>query len=181
MASSSTKFQIDEDAFGFPKLKSSHKPHFDCTNELGEDTQCLQYFIDKRALKNQTAHLGTTYIITYKKNSIGYVTVATSNIHKDKIIKKKRPATRDGNLYPALVILDFCIDKKFRGKGFGEYVLLWCNGLARIISDKVGCRYIVLFTKDAVNFYKKYQYQIAEIKRKDKFKLMYADIFPELK
>ncbi len=130
------KFLIDDDAFKFSKLKSSHKLHLDCTDKKGKDSQSLQKFIDKRALKNQEAHLGTTYLITYKRKIIGYVTIAASNIHKDEIFKKARPNTRDGSLFPALAILDFCIDKKGRGKTFGEYVLLWCHGLAQIISKK---------------------------------------------
>ena len=122
-----------------------------------------------------------------KKKPIGYIAVATSNIHKNKILSKKRPSTRDGSLYPALIILDFCIDKKQRNKKHGEQALLWFSGLARIISESVGCRYIILYTKDpsAIKFYEKHMYQIAEEdskkNSKNKFKMMYLDIFPELK
>ena len=175
------KFLIDETAIVFLKLTPNHKPHIDCKDKFGKDSQCLQNFIDKRALKNQNAHLGKTYLITYKKKIIGYITVATSNIHKDQIFKKARPSTRDGARYPALIILDFCIDKKFRRKTFGECVLLWCIGLVRDISEKVGCRYIVLYAKDpdAIRFYEKHDYQIAE-GNQGETKLMYVDVFSEL-
>nr|ABZ09109.1 putative acetyltransferase (GNAT) family protein [uncultured marine crenarchaeote HF4000_APKG6D9] len=181
MVGSSKKIMIDETAFDFPQIDSQPTPCLDCTNDKGEDSQFLQNFIDKRALKNQKAHLGTTYCINYKNKTIGYVTLASANIHKDEIISKKRAATRDGPLFPSMIILDFCIDKKLRGKGFGKYVLMWCNGLARIVSEKIGCRYIVLFTKDAINFYKKYNYRVAETPKKGDFTLMYVDVFPELR
>ena len=183
MICTKSKLLVDGDEFAYKKLTIKHKPHFDCTDKKGKDSQCLQNFIDKRALKNQKARLGTTYIIIYKKKPIGYVTVATSNIHKKEIFKKARPSTRDGALYPALVILDFCIDKPLRGKTYGEYPLLWCNGLARIISTQVGCRYVVLFTKDpdAIRFYERHNYQIAEEDNQNETKLMYVDVFPELR
>ena len=176
------KFLIDESAIDLIILTPNHKPHIDCKDKFGKDSQCLQNFIDKRALINQNTHLGTTYLITYKKKIIGYITVATSNIHKDKIFKNARPSTRDGAFYPALVILDFCIDKKSRGKTFGDSVLFWCSGLARDISERVGCRYIVLYTKDpdAIGFYEKHSYQIAE-GNQGETKLMYVDVFPEIK
>ena len=180
---SQDKFTIDESTMAFLKLESNHKFNLDCTDRKGKDSQNLQKFIEKRALKNQDAHLGMTYLVTYKKKIIGYITVSASNINKNEIFKKTRPSTRDGALFPALAILDFCIDKELRGKAFGEYVLEWCNGLARTISKKIGCRYIILFTKDpdAIEFYKKHTFQIAEENNKNEFKLMYLDLFPELK
>ncbi len=183
MSRQSPKILVDSKAFDYQKLTCNHKPNLDCTDKYGKDSQCLQKFFDKRALKNQDAHLGMTYIITYKKKPIGYVTLAVANINKREIFSKARPSTRDGALFPAMIILDFCIDKKSRGKTYGEYVLMWCNGLARTISRKVGCRYIVLYTKDpdAVRFYTKHSYQIAEKNNKGEFKLMYLDLFSALK
>ncbi len=182
MPRESPKILVDITGFGYQKLTFNHKPNLDCTDKLGKDSQCLQKFFDKRALKNQDAHLGMTYIITYKKKPIGYVTLATANINKDAIFSKARPSTRDGALFPAMIILDFCIDKKSRGKTYGEYVLMWCNGLARTVSEKIGCRFIILYTKDpdAIRFYTKHNYQFAEGNQNDKFKLMYYDLFPEL-
>ncbi len=109
------------------------------------------------------------------------MTLASANIHKDEIAPKKRPPTRDGAFFPAMIILDLCIDKESRGKGFGEYVLLWCIGIAREVSEKIGCRYIILYTKDAIGFYKKNDYQVSEKPTKRDFKLIYVDIFPEFR
>ncbi|RNJ77424.1 MAG: hypothetical protein EB830_01940 [Nitrosopumilus sp. H13] len=175
------KFLIDPKELKFSKLKPSHKLCIDCTDNNREDPQGVQHFINSRALKNQDAHLGTTYVVSYKRKTIGYVTIATSSINKNEIFQKARPTTRDGPIFPALIILELCIDKKLRKQSFGEYVLMWCNGLARVISEKAGCRYIVLFTKNTINFYSKHNYQLAEITNNNEFKLMYADLFPELK
>ncbi len=45
----------------------------------------------------------------------------------------------------------------------------------------IGCRYIVLFTKEAKEFYLQHDFQEAEITEDgNKYTMMYADIFPEL-
>ncbi len=90
MSGSSRKDVIDTTAFSFPQINSKTKPCLDCTDNKGQDSQFLQNFIEKRALKNQKAHLGTTYLVNYKNETIGYVTLASSNIHKDEIVPKKR-------------------------------------------------------------------------------------------
>lgn len=181
MTGASTKIQIDPNKFDFDILSSKHVLHLDCTDDDGTDGQCLQYFLNKRALSYQNNSLGMTYVVSYDKKPIGYVTLSASSIHKDKIIQKKRPGTREGSHYPALIIVNFVIDKPLRRCGFGKYVLLYCSGLGRIIADKIGCRYIILFARDAIDFYLKNNFKVAELEGVKEFKMMYADLFPEKK
>ena len=181
MSRTTPRTLVDVKDFDFVKLTRENRPELDCTDRNGEDSQRLQMFIDKRALKNQDAHLGTTHVIMYKKMPIGYITLATSYIHKDRVFKKARPSTRDGNIYPALAILDFCIDKPSRGMTYGEYALMWVKGLVRRISKYAGCRYVVLYSKDpdAIRFYERNNYQIAEEDkdRREEATFMYFDVF----
>ncbi|MGI0093592.1 MAG: hypothetical protein ACREA8_05765 [Nitrosotalea sp.] len=184
MSSSRTdKSKIDLTKLRFKKLTKEDVLHMDCTDDDGKDSQCLQYFLDKRALKYQNSHLGMTYVVFYNRKPIGYITLSTSSIHKDEIYKKTRPSARDKDApyFPAMIIVNFAIDKKLRKCGFGQYVMLWCSGFARIMAQKIGCRYIILFAKGAVPFYKKHKFQVAELQNRRKFKLMYADLFPEKK
>lgn len=44
------KILVDGDAFDYIKLIPRHKPHFDCIDKKSKDSQCLQKFLDKRAL-----------------------------------------------------------------------------------------------------------------------------------
>lgn len=181
MAGTGSRVRIDPTKFDFVKLSGKHILNLDCTDDDGKDSQCLQYFLDKRALKYQNNSLGITYVVFYEKKSIGYVTLATSNIHKNEITQKKRPSTREGAHYPALIIVNFAIDKPLRLCGFGRYVLLYCSGLGRIIAERVGCRYIILFARDAIGFYQKNNFKVAELQGLKEFKMMYADLFPEKK
>ena len=175
------KIKAGNPAIKFERMTPAHQPRIDCTDDNGKDSQHLQNFIERRAMKNQKAHLGMTYVILRSGKIIGYITLAASNINKDRISKEKRPSTRDGSIFPAIIILDFCIDKRLRGNSIGAYVLGWCHGLARDISEKIGCRYITLFTRDAVDFYDRHGYRTAEMEDEDDdFILMYADIFPDL-
>ena len=175
MSGSTAEFTINPDKFDFEKLSDIHKLSIDCTDEQCQDSQCLQHFLCKRAKNYQHSHLGITYMVSYNKKPIGYVTLSASSIHKDKIIQRKRPSTREGSIFPALIIVNFAIDKRLRKCGFGSYVLLWCCGLARITAEKIGCRYIILFARDAIDFYRKHEFQIAEQDDGSEFKMMYAD------
>lgn len=175
------RFRIDPSSIRYRKLSGSFKSALDCTDREGKDPNGVQSFIKKHAIRIQNAKLGSTHVISYKRKVIGYVTLATSSIHRNEVFKKARPRVNDGPVFPAMIILDLCIDKKSRKRGFGEHVLMWCNGMARAIYDKVGCRFVTLYADDARDFYSLHNYQLAETDQKNKFKLMYVDVFPELR
>ena len=56
--------------------------------------------------------------------------------------------------YPAMLIGNMGVDKKFRSKGLGSFIYEFCVGLARRLSKRVGCRYVYLYTnRDKMGFY----------------------------
>ncbi|HYA83452.1 MAG TPA: GNAT family N-acetyltransferase [Candidatus Bathyarchaeia archaeon] len=157
--------------------------NLDFTDKDGEDYENVQQFIRKYALKHQERNLGITRVIVSKGNPIGYFTISTSNIQKDSIDKNVRPFTRTTRIFPAMIIEYFGIDKNMRDQGIGSKVLKWIIGFGRKnLSRNVGCRYVILFAKRAIQFYAKNGFKISEIKGnddKDSFYLMYRDLFPE--
>lgn len=58
--------------------------------------------------------------------------------------------------YPGLLIGRLAVDNDKRRKGIGKYICDWCLGLAIELSDKIGCRYIILeTTREKAGFYTK--------------------------
>ena len=166
----------------------------DCTDEKGKDAQGIQEFLNEHVMKHQRSNLGTTYVVFYEKKLVGFITVAASMIHKGSVNQIKRPDTRVTPVYPAVIIAYFGVHKPYQDKGFGQFIVQWSIGLARTVSKKIGIRYMVLFAREALDYYKeKFHFQVAQItqescphcgkdiSKKSSFKLMYADIFPELK
>jgi hypothetical protein len=153
----------------------------DFTDKDGMDCEKVQWFIRKYALKHQQRNLGITRVILFKNNPIGYFTISTSYIDKESIDKSMRPFTRTTSIFPAMIIEYIAIDKQKRDGGIGSEVLKWIIGFGRNnLSRKIGCRYVILFAKQAISFYKKNGFNIAEFKNnKSSFYLMYRDLFPE--
>ncbi len=148
--------------------------NLDFKDDYGKDSEKLQWFIKNHAHKHHKANLGLTYVICSDDENIGYVTLATSSIEK-KSTGVHAPATP---YLPSIIIAYFAIDRKYRKRGIGKKVLLWVFGLATKISEDVGCRYITLYAKNAIDFYEDNGYNKAEELTEDGFALMYKDLFP---
>ena len=166
------------------KYKKLHESidlsNLDFTDEHGNDPENVQQFIRKYALKHQERNLGITRLILLEGNPIGYFTISTSNIQKDKINERIRPFTRTTRIFPAMIVEYFGVDKKRRRGGIGSKVLKWIVGFGRKnIATKLGCRYVILYAKQATQFYLKNGFQFSEIKNDNNiasFFLMYRDL-----
>ena len=61
--------------------------------------------------------------------------------------------------YPALKIGRLGVDKKFKRKGFGKFVIDFVKGLSRRINQISACRFLTVDSyPDAVNFYEKHRF-----------------------
>ena len=56
---------------------------------------------------------------------------------------------------PAVIITNFAIDKKFRGRGLGDAALLWLRGYARQKTVDISIRYVILYAREAIKFYER--------------------------
>jgi GNAT superfamily N-acetyltransferase len=56
---------------------------------------------------------------------------------------------------PAVIITNFAIDKKFRGRGLGDAALLWLRGYARQKTVDISIRYVILYAREGIKFYER--------------------------
>ncbi len=121
---------------------------FDCgIDELNE-------YLKKYARQNDRKNIGKTVVCLNDNEVIGYITVCTASISKNDVPPVK-------NVYlpkypvPAIRIARFAVDLKYQNQGIGRR-LLWHTFQAILaISEEVGCKLIVVDSKDnAIGFYK---------------------------
>jgi len=125
----------------------------DCTEDDNSDSQGLQDYLVNHALLNQEHNLSTTYLARLQGNVVGYCNVAISTLPFELSPEKKPDVREEIRKYPVLFIANFAIDKKNRGMGIGSEMLDYCRGLGALLSDLVGCRYVMLYATTAETFY----------------------------
>lgn len=146
---------------------------FDCS--LEDETECNQFIHNEDEAKlYQEERMGITYLFFYEDAVIGYVTLAMSSIPAKKMegIFRKRISLKN---YPSLLIGRLAVDNNWRKNGIGKYLCQWCIGFAEDMSDKVGCRYVILQTnKDKkVDFYEKCGFNRGKEMEDDQEKLVW--------
>lgn len=155
---------------------------FDCTEPDGTDPLGLQEFIQKEALLYQSERIGVTYLILHAKDLVAFITVSMNCSSVDELEKPERVARVSSKRYPALLLGRLGVDKNFRDQKIGTYLCLWVIGLARRISQYVGCRYVALHTlPEKASFYTREPLNFVEssLERRDKKKLLYRRIVYE--
>lgn len=146
--------------FPIYRLERQHvRAVFDCGDAA------LNLYIRQFAWQNQTRYgIGTTYvmvdplmpgILTPGPVVIGYYTLAMSEVPTLEL------STHFGRLpykmVPAILIARLAVDKHFRGKRLGAYLLGDAIERALVIEQNIGCRCIVVDAyPSAVDWYKKF-------------------------
>lgn len=110
--------------------------HLDFKDDNNKDSEKLQWFMNKYAIKHQDRKFGKTHALFFENDPIGYITFSTSSIQKDYIHEIKRPFTRTTRIFPAIIIEYLAIDRKYRGNGLGREIIKWSVGLGRSLSKK---------------------------------------------
>jgi hypothetical protein len=139
----------------FPKISDTFDPNsIDCTDDDNTDAQDLQDYLCNHALSDQEQNMSATYLASYENKILGYCTVVISSLAFKKYPLGK-PSTRDEiTNYPVLLIANLATDKKNRKiKGIGSEMLRHCVGMGALLSDIVGCRYVMLYATKAEKFY----------------------------
>lgn len=146
---------------------------FDCSKD---DTMGLNEFIHHEALQFQKENLGVTYLFLYKKQVVGFATLQMSEM-EIKLTPYILPFRVKIKFYPALQIGRLAVHNDFRSRNIGQNICLWCASLAKQLSEKVGCRMIVVLTEGRpVDFYKKCRFEIALKYDKKERKLMHLQV-----
>ena len=121
----------------------------------------------------QKERQGITYLFSYDGNIIGYVTLAMSSISSKRMDKWSKELI-SLKFYPSLLIGRLAVGNNWRRKGVGKYLCDWCLGVAMALSEKVGCRYVIVETdQNNVNFYENCDFQLGKELDEDKGKAMW--------
>lgn len=160
----------------FVKLDARDLTSFDCRVD-GKDEQGLQEFIQTQARDYQERDLGVSYLVLIKGEVAAFVTVAMTSIALEKMEEGEKVAGAPFENYPALLLGRLAVDKRFRRRKIGSKVCSWCLGLARDLSGRVGCRYVVLHARDAVvPFYASNFFVLSEPEKDKPTKLLYRKV-----
>lgn len=145
--------KISPDELSYKRLEQTDNlSTFDCSKD---DAMGLNEFIHEEAKQYQKERLGVTYLFHYKKQIVGFATLAMSQI-EIKYAKRILPFPTTIKHYPALLIGRLATHNEFRRKEVGKNICLWVISLARKLSKMVGCRLVIVLTQGKpVEFYKK--------------------------
>lgn len=130
--------------------------HFNCSDEI-----CVEDFLKKDAQRLEDCHSCKTHLFFYEKELIGYYTLFADYIN---IVKSKREhagwenivSTMNKQHFPSVRIHYIGVDQKFRGKGFGELLLLFALVTCVEISNYLGFSFVVLeAVQNSVSFFQK--------------------------
>lgn len=148
--------------------------HCDFEDGLG----CDSFIHNEREAKQfQKERHGITYIFSYRRRKIGYVTLAMSSIEAIRLDPDDITAIHL-IFYPCLLIGRLAVDNEFRHQKVGTYLAFWSTGFAMALSTKVGCRYMVLETEESkIRFYSRCGFRIGKVLERDRHTWMYKKLF----
>ena len=110
---------------------------FDC----GEP-DLTEYLTDGTAANEELAAFSCCYVVlTDADQFVGYFNVLADSI---RLRTKERPAGIVYSSAPAIKLGRMGVDKPFKSKGVGYWILDYVVGLARDLSESVGVRYVTL-------------------------------------
>lgn len=167
--------KVDLSQLSVKKLdKKVNLSDFDCSldDDLG-----LNEFIHKEALDFQREALGVTHLFYYQGVLVGFATVAMGSVSV-KETTLRLPFFGTKRRYPALLLGRLGVDNKYRKRHIGHCICLWTIGLAKELSERIGCRFVILMTNQpTVKFYQKSGFDICPKYEKKEKVLMYFQTF----
>lgn len=154
-----------------------------CENHNCREFDCgdieLNDFLVEDALSNQISNISITRVASKKNNLIGYYSILTDSIKKEKVGEDDRVSEVRYSQYPAIKIGRLAINKEVQRKGHGRYLLMHALAVSTVLSEHVGCRFITLDSKNteqALKFYEKNGFKIANRSSSKDFVPMYLDL-----
>ncbi|MEI7597570.1 MAG: GNAT family N-acetyltransferase [Bacteroidota bacterium] len=135
-------------------LDSTHnKSLFSCGNSL------LDNYLHKQAKQDVKKHLSACFVLLEGESIIGYYTLSSASIIRESVLenfRKKLPQSY--NNIPTTLLGRLAVDKKYKGKGYGE--LLMIDALKRSFDASISIGSIAVIVdpidEDAKAFYLKY-------------------------
>ena len=141
-------------------LSSLSRSEFD---KIKKDFHCshkqLEKHIKQYAFTHQKEGLFQTYFFVEEGRYLGYISVAIASIDREKIDSELNIPSSMKYAIPALKITRLCIFGEYIKQGVGTILIYFVKVLATTLQKKIGCRAIIVDSKEkAVDFYKQYDY-----------------------
>jgi GNAT superfamily N-acetyltransferase len=156
------KIEWTDDELEVEKLGSEPPNDFVCPRK--EQTE---YFVE-HAWGDQNVGLSVTYVLLFKGDLAGYVTVTMDEIPLNKV--ERGEGVRFGRV-PAMKIAQMGVHEKYAGIGFGKYLVTYAIMVATQVKEAVGCRYVTLDAKtDLVDWYTKQGFVINDKDQEERVK-----------
>lgn len=135
----------------------------DCTELDGTDPLGVQDFLVTKALIYSKNNLTSLWRVKYEEKIVAFFTLSMSSIGLEEVPRSRQVKEMTAH-YPALLIGQMSVDKKYRGRKIGDAICKHCIGLARKFNERVACACITLQTTEARALY--YQQYFFETTRK---------------
>ena len=120
--------------------ESDELENFDCGDEP------LNNYLKRYAWTNQQKiSIGVTHVAVDESaphTVLGYFTLATSSVPRDKLPKKYVRGLPPYDL-PLILLARLAVDKRFSGRGLGHALISEALKITLRVADEVGCRCIV--------------------------------------
>lgn len=134
----SDKADWNPDDVAIVKMDETPRGDFDCGRE-----EQNEYFL-KFAEHNQSIGIAVTYLMFFKGEQCGFVTLTMDEI---PLNMKERPKEVIFPRLPALKLAQMGVHKSFAGQGLGTALVLFTINTAVELAEHVGCRYVTLDAK----------------------------------
>lgn len=106
-------------------------------------------FAQTKALSYHGNKISTVWGINYQGKLVGFFAVSMFSIQTKKLEMKEKVSDASSIYsYPAVLLGQLGVDKKYRSKGIGKKIVTFCVGLSQEIGQKIACRYVVLQTSE---------------------------------
>jgi len=141
----------------------------DDLSEFFSGEEQLDYWLKRRALKNEVTGASRTYVVCNQKRVVAYYTIATGSVMQIESpgkIKRNMP-----DPIPVIILGRLAIDKDWQGKGLGAGLLKDALLRASEISQQVGVRALLVqaISESAKAFYLHHGFMVSPI---DEMKLL---------
>lgn len=137
-----------------PLEESDDVETFDCGDEP------LNSYLKRHAWLNQSRNsIGVTWVAveaSAPRAVLGYFTLATSSIPRDRLPKKYVRGLPAYDL-PLVLLARLAVDLRFAGKGLGHALISEAFRITLRVADEVGCRCLITDAyRDRIGWYAKY-------------------------
>ncbi|WOV92398.1 MAG: GNAT family N-acetyltransferase [Candidatus Nitrosoabyssus spongiisocia] len=119
------------------------------------------FFHSSKVQNFQKNNLASTWVVYYNNTLVGCFSLSMSVIRKNELNDSEIVHEAEYiKTYPAILLGQFGVDKKFRSMGIGSHIIQYITGLALMIGKKIACRYIVLQTDlDHISIYNQFNFK----------------------